>query len=330
MLGKVGGHVNRIDAIEADLRRLRRGRGIHSPDLMRHLGPTLRTVIFGDSEPNPATAQATVARTLIEAAQRLSPDLERIFLAAVGITRPEPQLGQRLAAIGEELSHSSRTLYRRLQAAEHAIAVHLERLTLDNHDDNPFAIRGWYVESLESDAYLSGPRPVFVGEREIRATHDGLRVICESFSIPRYASAEDDPEPEVTGGVGCEEVTLSRFSPSTWLISIRLDTPLDTGECHRIGVSITMPSKAAIHPFNVTVPVRQIKSFAARVHAGPGQLARAWSIDGVPPLSMDELGRSSAALPLDAPLERRWSVVRRGLAYGIGWEWAAEDRAPEA
>ncbi|MEI2826414.1 MAG: hypothetical protein V9F04_08355 [Dermatophilaceae bacterium] len=311
-------------------RRLRPGRGIHAPDLVQNLGATLKSVIFGDADPNPSTAQATVARMLIEAAQRLSPDLERIYLAAVGITRTEPQLGERLAAVGRELSLSARTLYRRLQAAEHAIAAHLERLTLDNDDDNPFAIRGWYVESLESDAYLAEPRPVFVGEREIRATHDGLRVICESFSIPRYASAENDPDPEVSGGVGCEEITLSRFSRSTWLISLRLDTALDTGDSHRIGVSIRMPSRASIRPFNVTVPVRHINSFVARVHAEPGQLARAWSIGGVPPISMDELGRSSAALPIDVPLECRWSVVRRGLAYGIGWEWADSHRPSPA
>ena len=322
--------MNRIDAIEADLRRLRPGRGIHAPDLLHHLGTTLQSVVFGDGDPNPATAQATVARMLVEAAQRLAPDLEKIYLAAVGITRTEPQLGDRLAAIGEELALSSRTLYRRLKDAEHGIAVHLERLTLDNADDNPFAIRGWYVECLESDAYLTGRRPVFVGEREIRATHDGLRVMCESFSIPRYAAAETDPEPEIRGGVGCDEVTLSRFSPSTWLISIRLDRALMTGEAHRVGVAITMPSRAAIRPFNVTVPVRRIKSFVARVHADPGQIRRAWTIDGVPPMAMDELGRSSAPLSIDDPLERRWTVVRRGLAYGIGWAWADDPDSDEA
>ena len=58
MNSKVGGNVSRIDAIEADLRRLRPGRGIHSPDLMQNLGATLKSVIFGDANPNPSTAQA--------------------------------------------------------------------------------------------------------------------------------------------------------------------------------------------------------------------------------------------------------------------------------
>jgi hypothetical protein len=317
----LGAYVNRVEAIAADLQRLRRGRGVHSPDVLSRLGVTLQSVVFGDIDPSPATAQATLARTLIEASQRLAPDLERIFLVAVGITRLEQDLGLRLAELSKETELSVRTLYRRLSEAEKGVAAQLERLTLDNLDDNPFAVRGWYVERLESDAYLAGQRPVFVGDREIRATHDGLRIICESFSIPRYSTSEGDPEPLVTGQAGCDAVTLTRYSPSTWLIRVELDRTLNTGDVHRVALAITMPSRAAVLPFNVTVPVRRIKSFVARVHYEPGQLRDAWAIDGVPPISMDERGRTAMKLAIDASLERRWSVVRRGLAYGIGWEW---------
>ncbi len=118
--------------------------------------------------------------------------------------------------------------------------------------------------------------------------------------------------------------SLTRVSPSTWQVALGLPRPLAVGERHRLGVSIAMPSRAFVKPYNAFVPVRRTRSFAAVVHLPTdGSVTGAWRLDGVPPAAMEDgvpIG-DSFDLPASEPLAAEWTTVRRGLGYGIGWSW---------
>jgi hypothetical protein len=316
--------VDRVARIAADLDSFHRGRGIHADDFATRVGPHLAQVVFADSNPEPTYGRDLLKRWFLAASQELPPDLRAVFLAASGMTQPGPRLTDRLGALSRSTGLANRTLVRRLRQADALVAAKLDALSYVSEDDNPFARRGWYVERLESTAYLDEERPRFVGVREVLCTIDGLEQICESLSVPRPPGDTSPVDLIVAATEGCEVDSLTRVSPSTWQVALGLPRPLAVGERHRLGVSIAMPSRAFVKPYNAFVPVRRTRSFAAVVHLPTdGSVTGAWRLDGVPPAAMEDgvpIG-DSFDLPASEPLAAEWTTVRRGLGYGIGWSW---------
>lgn len=307
-----------------ELARLHRGRGVHADDLPARLGPHLAAVVFGDVGPDRTGAAELVKRWLAAASAELPADLRTIFQRASGLADQQPFLTERLTSLATSTGLSTRTLMRRLGDANALVAAGMDRRTHTSTDDNPFAGRGWYVDRLESAAYLDEGPPRFVGTREILVTLDGLESICESLSIPQPPGEPQPAELLVVATEGCVLGGLERVSPSTWKVSLVLPRPLLVGDRHRLGLSITMPSRSFIKPYNAFVPVRRTRSFAAQVYAAPGQLTRAWRVDGVPPPALEDGVPVGELFDLDrpGPLAAEWDTVRRGLGYGIGWTWA--------
>ena len=316
--------VDRVARIAADLDSFHRGRGIHADDFATRVGPHLAQVVFADSNPEPTYGRDLLKRWFLAASQELPPDLRAVFLAASGMTQPGPRLTDRLGALSRSTGLANRTLVRRLRQADALVAAKLDALSYVSEDDNPFARRGWYVERLESTAYLDEERPRFVGVREVLCTLDGLEQICESLSVPRPPGDTSPVDLIVAATEGCEVDSLTRVSPSTWQVALGLPRPLAVGERHRLGVSIAMPSRAFVKPYNAFVPVRRTRSFSAVVHLPTdGSVTGAWRLDGVPPTAMEDgvpIG-DSFDLPTTEPLAAEWTTVRRGLGYGIGWAW---------
>ncbi len=314
----------RVDLLSAELGELLKGRGINADRVGRRLGPHLSAVIFEETDPGSSRAAVVVHRWMRACAAELPPDLAELFLAAVGISDPQPRLTARIARLAADQGVSERTIQRRIREACALVALRLDRLSPRPPDANPFAPRGWFVEQLHSVAHLDEDRPRFVSIRDVRITVDQLGQICESLSIVSPQRTLADDELVVTATEGGEVADLQRVSPSTWRLTLDVDQLLNVGDVHRIGVSVTLPAREFIKPYNAFVPVRRTRRFSAEVHLGDQHpITGAWCYDGVPPPAMEDGVPLPPLLDLSAPILRAsWPTVRRGLAYGIGWAWA--------
>ena len=316
--------MDRVTQLAEELDALHRGRGFNADDVTEQLGPVLAGIVFADSEGDAAYGRDLLRRWLLAAASDLPEDLRTIFLGASGLRDVHPLLTERIATLADATGLSARTVRRRLREADRLAAAALVNRSHVTPDQNPFAVSGWYVDRLEATAFLDEARPRFHSLREIVATHSGVVEICESWSIPRPANEPlvDDLDLQTTEG--CEITELAKISPSTWRVTVSLGRELAARERHRLGFSVTLPSRAFVRPINGFVPVRRTRSFRSEVHHGPhAGLTRAWRIDGVPPMAVDDdvpLGEQFD-LRDGAPLAAEWNTVRRGLAYGIGWSW---------
>jgi hypothetical protein len=312
---------SRVDLLTRELDDLHRGRGIHAPTVGTRLGPTLRELIYGDNEPEEAESRSVIKASLVSAAQVLPTDLAMVFRAGLGVDDTSPLLKDRLARLGLSMDRGTRTMSRRLAEANRAVAQVLERRARVSDDRNPFATKGWYVDKLESHAVI-GSRPSFTGIRDIKFTHDNVRYLCESFSVPHSAGTPAGDDLTVEPTEGCELVEVNRFSPSCWQLTIHLPQTFKALDTHRVGLTVTMPSHEFIRPYNALVAVRRTRSFHASVSFDPeAEVDAVWRYDGVPPLSIEDGVPTDSLLDLGngRTIAADWPTVRQGLAYGIGW-----------
>jgi hypothetical protein len=316
----------RVSQLAEELGELLKGRGVNADRVGSRLGPQLAAVVFADADPGSSRSAIVVHRWMRACAAELAPDLAEIFLGATGVTDPQPFLTGRITRLALERGVSERTIQRRVRQACALVADRLDRLSPVPPDENPFAVRGWFVERLLSIARLDEDRPRFIGVRDIRVTLAGVDAICETLSIVSPHRLLADDELAVTATEGGEVTELSRISPSTWRLKLELGRELSVGDIHRVGVSVTVPSREFIKPYNAFVPVRRTRRFTAEVHVGDRPvIARAWRYDGVPPPAMEDGVALAPALdPTGGVLRASWPSVRRGLAYGIGWAWSTD------
>jgi len=316
--------MDRLAQLAEELDLLHRGRGFNADDVMDRLGPILATIVFSDNEPDPAYGRDLLRRWLLAAAGDLPDDLRQVFLVASGLRNTEPQLTRRLESLADEQVVSTRTVRRRLREADRLVAAALEFRSHETPDENPFAVRGWYVDRLESIAHLDLDRPVFESLRDIIVTHDDVEQICESWSIPKPPDELLPEHLDLTATEGCEITGLTKISPSTWRVTLDLPGKLEKRRLHRVGLRIALPSHSYVQPFNAFVPVRRTRSFRAEVrYSADNGISDAWRINGLPPLAMDDYVPIGDHFDLAGgePLVAEWNTVRRGLGYGIGWTW---------
>ncbi len=316
--------MDRVAQLAEELDLLHRGRGFNANDVADNVGPILAAIVFSDNEPDGVFGRDLLRRWLLAAAGDLPDDLRHIFLVASGLRSTEPQLTQRLQALADELVISTRTVRRRLRDADRLVAAALEVRSRETPDDNPFAVRGWYVDHLDSIAHLDLDRPVFESLRDIIVTHDGVEQICESWSIPKPPNEPLPQDLDLTATEGCEITELAKISPSTWRVTLQLPGRLQRRRLHRVGLRIILPSPSYVRPFNAFVPVRRTRSFRAEVrYSADSGITDAWRIDGLPPMAMDDAVPIGEHFDLSTgqPLVAEWRTVRRGLGYGIGWTW---------
>jgi hypothetical protein len=312
---------DRIALIAKELDKLHRGRGLFAPNLVDRLGPLLSALIFGDNEPDEALGRGLISATLFDAARTLRPDLEKVFLVGLGVGDDSPHLTTRLKNLGIKLDRDPRTIHRRLRDANRAVAQDLQRKSWIDDDQTPFNRKGWYVERIESHAVICD-RPRFIGIRDIKVTKNGVATLCESFSVPQLPGGPDDPKIEVEPVEGCRDLQIDRYSASAWLLTMHLPRVLEIGDTHRVGVSVTMPSRDFIRKYNALMPVRRTRSFRASVRfENSDEAVNLWRYDGVPQTVIEDGQPTARRLTLDDDntVTADWPNVERGLAYGIGW-----------
>jgi len=302
----------------AELKGLRRGRGLHAPNLERLVGPVLRKVCGLDEDAGAETIRDRVRNWVHEATEQFPEDLRIVTITSLGMN-PEVQdvfLAQRVEWLAQLLERDARTVRRRMDAGltrlvEAAVGVEVQEI--DYGDP-------WRLQHFSALLRLDGPTPVCTERRTIVATRDGVDQIQWSISLPK---ADDGPVGlDVRVLQGAVLSSMERPSPRRFQLQLRLPYALRAGQTHSLSLDVCVPLGQQIPPTYVFWPERPCDRFDLVVRFHPDRLPRlVWRVSDVFHRDADELEPGSEKLTIDYVGEVTTSFVRPRPGRGHGVQW---------
>lgn len=316
-----------IDETIAELRELRRGRGLLAGDVHIRVGPRIRLACGIVETDRPATARRKLALGLTERSGRLPADLRLAVLAALALHEATDQkfLHQRMEWVASQFDRDPRTARRRMDDGFEALAALIEAVGEDGWEviHNEFAPEGWYVESLRSTLRMDLEVPKLIEERCIIAAADELDEIVVSLSaVPGQTNPPPENEIQASMIHGGEITEVFRPTRTYARFVVRLPRPLKLGERHEYAVEFTGYARDQMRPYYLLTPLRRFDRFSLRVRFGVDRLpSKIWRLNGVHPLVADDFTPSSELLGVDPirELSLEFIGLRQGLRYGVQW-----------
>jgi hypothetical protein len=250
------------ESLTAELKLIRRGLGVHHPDLARRLGPGLREVCgITDDEPELRTKVITRLR---DAATTLPADLGTALLVGLNAhpdVRGLAKLEERVDWLAGRLNRDVRTARRRMDESARMLAEHLasgrraRRATLPS--------TGWHIVTAQSVLLLDTDVPTSIERRVVVAEHDGLDQLVLARSVPPVDDEKPDVHPQMLfGGVlGVKKWdTGSRFR-----LVLDLPVTLRAGDRHEYSILWRNPPDRPMRPHYVFTPVLRVDHFDLHV-----------------------------------------------------------------
>lgn len=316
------------DALVAELKTLRKGRGMGAPALGERIGPALREVCGLGGEADGALLRASVARRLRELAENLPTDLRICVVAAFGLDRDVdlPFYQDRVRWAAEQLRRDDRTVRRRIdqgiaQLAELALVPGSDGS--GGHDDGG----GWRTESLRAVLSLDRATPELIEFRRVAAERDGLSELDLSWSMTAEPgssrvplSTEDLPVEVLYGGtlVGRQLEAADRVG-----LALRLATPLRRGEVVEVALRIRAPRDREMRPHYVCTPLHRCDHFELRVRfPADSPPDYVWKLDGVLQGDIEDRVAPRPLVDVDPAGEAKveFHNLKPSRSYGIRWE----------
>jgi hypothetical protein len=310
-----------------ELVQLRRGHGLHGPDLLERLGPGLRNAAAIGPEESQGDARRKLATYLATVIDELPPDLRLSVQAALAMAPASEQrfLKDRMIWLGKQLDRDPRTAARRVESGFALLAEQIVASQDDSHrpPETEYAPDGWYVDLLRSTLLFHHDPVQLMEARRIVATRE-LDRVSVSFSVPRNRELPPGRQIQVEtvyGGRLQQDPELS--TPTYWSGQLLLPRKLAAGEVHEYQVQVVSWDRRFFQPYYVLSPYRRCDAFELRAKfdtSAPPQ--RIWKLDGVPYRLVDEGLQQGATLALDAVGEVvvTFSDLYQGLSYGVQWQ----------
>ncbi|HEX5407035.1 MAG TPA: hypothetical protein VFX16_32570 [Pseudonocardiaceae bacterium] len=309
-----------------EMRRLRKGRGIHRPRLDEQLGAGLKTAFGITDEDTYTDTQRKVAQGLARLAATLPDDLRLCVLAAFGLTSEAGQqfYQERLQWVGQRLQRDERTIRRRVDEGISQLAVLANAEITRRPDCVDESMHGWHSESLRTVLKLDGRAPEAFEWRRIVADQDGLSEIDLSVSLTAPAGT-GPAEAELAMDVlyGGALVRSKMESAQRFGMVLALPRSLDHGESHEFGLRFTVPSGQQLRPHFVAVVAQPCDLLDIRVKfdqaATPGL---AWRLTKVFKDELDDPVHRSDPIAVNpaAELQAEFTHLTPGFAYGMQWD----------
>jgi hypothetical protein len=309
------------DLVE-ELKRLRRGRGVHASNLTELVGPGLRrlcAVVEGDDS---VTVRHKVTVKLSELATTFPEDLRLALLAELAL---HPDAGQRLLTqrmewLSTQLTRDLRTARRRADEACLRLAEAAEALVTENgggSDD------GWYIRSFNAVVRMDTPTPEVIERRTIVATRDGLDQIVRWMSVVRHPGDQGTAH-GLSASIlyGGRLVQREQPSESHFRFVVALPTALRTGQTHELGMMFRLPPGQRMRTHYVCTPLRRCDHFELRIRFDLARVPRTiWRLTAAPIRVVDDAEPCGELLSVDSAGEIRadFRDLAQGLCYGIQW-----------
>jgi hypothetical protein len=315
-----GAHVGRSgDSIAAEVRAIRKGRGVNRADLDRRLGPHL-TALAGDG-PAAGAARQALAAQLTRCAGRLPEDLRAAVSASLGLSPPTRQMrlfDERAGWLATQLNVGHRTALGRIEAGELLLAEEIAGELGARRGREPVAPGGWYLAELRTLLRLDTPTPEAYEHRRIVATRDGLTEVVAWLDVP-------PPGPSVTGEVtyGGRLIRSERPTRQCFRFLVELPVPLHAGRSHEYSLHLWAGERDRMRPHYVLTPESRTDGFELRVRFDPERPPR-WvrRVDGETVGTLDTAGPGTESLYPDraGEVRVRFDNLTMYLGYGLQWQ----------
>jgi len=328
----------RAAAIAAEIRALRRGRGLRG-DVAERIGPLLRELAAGP-RPAPgawvpgdeADVRGRLAARLGALAQDLPEDLRTAILAALAVheaTRNMRTYDQRKEWAARQLDRGARTAERRIDEAQDLLAQQVAAELARQRGRPPVVAEAdkWYVERFSAVFLLDGEAPEAIEQRVIRSNVDDLAELTIALDVPVDSGQPRLPlQLDVLSG-GELEIVEEKARTRTQYV-IRLPRPLRAGEAHEYVTKIQVLPGGQMRDFYVFRPERRCERFDLKVRFDRRRMP-AWvrrvagedvysynSYDGVPAdderVSVDRTGEATQS----------FSELLPHYGFGLQWGWS--------
>ncbi|MEV8440968.1 hypothetical protein AB0425_26620 [Actinosynnema sp. NPDC051121] len=296
--------------LAADLRRLRRGRGVQAARLGDEVGPALRSLCGVRDTDSHAAVREKLGATLRGWSEELPVDLRVVFVTALALDVDVAGkfLGDRERALAVALRRDVRTIRRRV---EEAIDLFAENAAARC---GPAEADDWHVERREALVRLDVPQPqcverwTIVAERDIG---DRVRVAVTPPCGPSHAV-------RVVPFFGVEVAGEQRTSDGL-LLDLRLPHALHPGQRHECGLVVTSTAGDGARSHYLYRPERRCESFAVTVRFPAAHVPDA--ISPVRGSLTTDRETDEDELVVDAVHEAHaaFADLRSGHVYGIRW-----------
>ncbi|HZM75372.1 MAG TPA: hypothetical protein VFC19_06580 [Candidatus Limnocylindrales bacterium] len=312
-----------VEVVKAEIRSLRKGRGINAPSLDQRVGRYLRELAAhaGDAY----VGRHALARELSVLAGHLPDDLRTAVASSLGLAPETKQMAHfddRVAWLAGHLQCGPRTAQRRIDEAEQLLAEETTRELFRRRSRTPTTADGWYIEEFRTVYRLDTATPESHEHRRIVATHDGLSEVRAWHNVP---GTSEQPRTTVTGEVLYGGRLLRREHPSQnrFHFVVRLPEPLRAGQHHEYGLILRPPQGQRLRPHYVFTPECDCRMFDLRVRFDPNRLPH-WvrRVDGEPVRVFDSAQPPSDRLSPDESGEIHLQFPRPTMYLGYGAQWS--------
>ncbi|HXP18668.1 MAG TPA: hypothetical protein VN840_03370 [Streptosporangiaceae bacterium] len=312
------------ELIAAEIRSLRKGRGMQASDLDRRIGPHLRELAAGESGGG-AVRRHALATELSSCLIQLPGDLRTAIMASLGLsteTRQMPHFKDRVSWLGTRLGYEYRTALRRIDSAEQLLAEEIARELLRRRGRIASSPEGWYLDEFRTVLRLDTPTPESLEHRRIIATRADLTEVMAWFDVP---PGPDQARPALAAEIlyGGRLVRREQPSGNRFQFVVQLPAPLRAGQAHEYGLILRVPEGHQMRPHYIFTPECQCNVFDLRVrfdlNRRPVWIRR---VNGETVRMFDAARPTGDLASIDeaGELHLRFYNPTRYLGYGVQWQ----------
>jgi hypothetical protein len=322
---RIGTEVTNPAALTAELKILRKGRGILVARIGERVGPALRALAGVAADTSTAELRRGLAELLERPAGQLPDDLRVAALVALGLY-PDARLPfyqERIRWLAGYLQRDERTARRRVDQALEQLAELASAAAARPNADLPGEADGWYVDELRCVIVLDRAAPETFEYLKVTATRDDISELELPFTLPRDPATPDTPDDlvaEVVYGGGLRPPPRESANPSGFVLE--LPSPLKRYECAEVMLRCHQSPGQPMRQHHVLLPHRRCDLFDLRVRFDPDRPPRrVWQVPQTFHHGPDKGATHGKDVPLDAASEihLKYRNLRPALSYGIQW-----------
>jgi hypothetical protein len=305
------------DELVAELKTLRKGRGLHANTIEERVGSALGRACEITDDDGMLVIREKVTARLSELADQLPEDLRLVTYAAFAIGGESrlPLYQDRVKWAARKTDRDPRTVRRRVDEA----IDHLAELALREPPGRAGDLAdSWHTTDLHVAVTMDQSQPEVLERRRIVADRDGLRELDLAVSL---AVARRDLDIVVFHGGTLRDRGMEASERLGFALA--LPKPLARGEAFDFTMRFRLPTAHAMRPYLVCVPRRPCDLFDLRVRFGRDRVPqRVWSMQGAFQRDVTDPRCHGTHHPVDhaGEVHMRYRHIMPGLAYGARWE----------
>lgn len=312
----------------AELKSLRKGRGLDTPDLSTRTGPELRAVFGLPETADSAQIRTRLTERLTELTARLPDDLSFAVSTALALSEDKRTqfYSKRVDLVADHLQRDARTATRHI---DNGLRVLAELAIADATGATPdvrLPLTPWQTTELRTWVVLDREAPEIYEMRRVTTTEKELRGLRLEVSVPvpngwKAGSTVNDPEIVVLSG-GTLRARLN-YSSTRVVFDLEPPEPLTRLREHEFFIRYRFSGVREMRPFYTCTPSFPCKSFDLHIRFDKKQPPPSiWKVNG---LRMSEV--EDAAAPREptcadsaGEVNIQFQGLTPNLSYGVVWQ----------